>query len=346
MGSISTTKMGHPEESIAVIGSGCRFPGSSNSPSKLWELLRKPHDLLTKIPKERFNTDGFYHSDPMHHGATNVTESYFLQGDHRAFDAGFFNIKGVEAHSIDPQQRLLMETIYESLESAGLSVESLAGSQTGVYVGLMCGDYSEHLQRDINSLPTYMPTGTARSIMSNRISYFFDWHGPCMTIDTACSSSLVAVHQAVQLLRSGESDVAVAAGSNLILGPELYIGESKLKMLSPGSRSRMWDVDADGYARGEGVAAVILKRLSTAIQDGDDIECIIRESGVNQDGRTKGITMPSQIAQADLITRTYEKAGLNPRDPSQRCQYFEAHGTGTPAGDPRVRYSSDTLIPY
>ena len=327
-------------EPIAVIGSGCRFPGSSSNPSKLWELLQKPRDLLTRIPENRFSADRFYHPDPSHHGTTNVTESYFLQEDHRLFDAGFFNVKQVEAHALDPQQRVLMETIYESLEAAGLSIESLAGSQTGVYVGLMCGDYSEHLQRDLNALPTYMPTGTARSIMSNRISYFFDWHGPCMTIDTACSSSLVAVHQAVQLLRSGESDIAVAAGSNLILGPEFYIGESKLKMLSPENRSRMWDIEANGYARGEGVAAVILKRLSSAIADGDHIECIVRESGVNQDGRTKGITMPSQYAQAELIKKTYAKAGLDPRDPRQRCQYFEAHGTGTPAGDPKVSFHS------
>jgi hybrid polyketide synthase/nonribosomal peptide synthetase ACE1 len=157
-----------------------------------------------------------------------------------------------------------------------------------------------------------------------------------MTIDTACSSSLVAVHQAVQLLRSGESDVAIAAGANLILGPELYIGEAKLKMLSADSRSRMWDVDADGYARGEGIASVVLKRLSAALQDGDQVECIIRETGVNQDGRTKGITMPNELAQADLIERTYLKAGLNPKDKNQRCQFFEAHGTGTSAGDARV----------
>ncbi|WEW56050.1 hypothetical protein PRK78_001485 [Emydomyces testavorans] len=333
MGSISPPR--RSEEPIAIIGTACRFPGSLNTPSKFWDFLRKPHDLLTDIPKERFNIDGFYHPNGMHHGTSNVKQSYLLQEDHRAFDAGFFNIKPVEAHSIDPQQRLLLETVYESLEAAGLSIERLSGSQTGVYVGLMCGDYIDHLQRDINTAPTYLPTGTARSIMSNRISYFFNWHGPCMTIDTACSSSLVAVHQAVKLLRSGESDLAVAAGSNLILTPELYIGESKLKMLSPGSRSRMWDTDADGYARGDGVAAVILKRLSRAIEDGDHIECIIRESGVNQDGRTKGITMPNELAQMDLIAQTYARAGLNPYHKDERCQYFEAHGTGTTAGDAR-----------
>ncbi|KAI3396960.1 hypothetical protein diail_11360 [Diaporthe ilicicola] len=307
-------------EPIAVIGSGFRFPGSSNTPSRFWEFLLKPRDVLKRIPDNRFNIDNFYHPDPSHHGTTHVKESYFLDEDHRHFDAGFFNIKPVEVPAIDPQQRLLMEVVYESLEAAGLSIESLAGSSTGVYVGLMCGDYSEHLNSDMNTLPTYTPTGNARSIMSNRISYFFDWHGPSMTIDTACSSSMVAVHQAAQLLRSGDSNVAVAAGSNLILGPGQYVGASGLHMLSADSRSRMWDANGTGYARGE---------------DGDKIECVIRETGVNQDGRTKGITVPNSAAQMDLIAKTYAKAGLDPRDPNQRCQYFEAHGTGTGAGDPR-----------
>lgn len=161
-------------EPIAVVGSACRFPGALDTPSKLWEFLRDPTDLLTKIPKERFNADAFYHPDGMHHGTTNVTESYLLREDVRLFDAGFFNIKPIEAHSIDPQQRVLMEVVYESLEAAGMPIESLAGSETGVYVGLMCEDYVDHLRRDIDTMPTYMGTGTARSIISNRISYFFD----------------------------------------------------------------------------------------------------------------------------------------------------------------------------
>lgn len=172
-------------EPIAIIGTACRFSGSLNNPSKLWEFLRKPKDVLTKIPQERFNVDAYYHPNGLHHGTSNVTESYLLQEDVRLFDSNFFNIKPIEAQAIDPQQRLLLEVVYESLEAAGMSMESMAGSQTGVYVGLMCGDYSEHIQRDIDSLPTYMATGTARSIISNRISYFFDWHGPSMTIDTA-----------------------------------------------------------------------------------------------------------------------------------------------------------------
>lgn len=176
--------------------------------------------------------------------------------------------------------------------------------------------------------------GTARSIVSNRVSYFFDWHGPSLTVDTACSSSLVAVHQAVQALRAGEVRVALAAGSNLLLGPEPYIHESKLNMLSPDGRSRMWDQDANGYARGDGVAAVVLKTLTAALADGDHIEGLIRETGVNQDGRSRGITMPSAAAQATLIRDTYTRAGLDLNSKADRCQYFEAHGTGTPAGDP------------
>ncbi|KAJ5605419.1 hypothetical protein N7510_008200 [Penicillium lagena] len=321
-------------EPIAIVGSACRFPGEATSPSKLWDLLKNPRDVLTEIPESRFNTKAFYHPDGLHHGTTNVRHSYVLTEDHRLFDARFFGTKPVEAHSIDPQQRLLLETVYECLESAGIPMEHLQGSDTGVYVGLMTNDYADLLGRDVQNLPTYFASGTARSILSNRISYFFDWHGPSMTIDTACSSSLVALHQAVQSLRSGESSVAVAAGTNLLLGPEQYVAESKLKMLSPNGRSRMWDKDADGYARGDGIAAVIVKTLSAALADGDHIECIIRETGTNQDGRTKGITMPNPVAQADLIRTTYARAGLDLSKPSDRPQYFEAHGTGTPAGDP------------
>ncbi|PWY81896.1 putative hybrid NRPS/PKS enzyme [Aspergillus heteromorphus CBS 117.55] len=324
----------YTNEPIAIIGSGCRFPGGANTPSKLWDLLKEPRDVQSQIPHARFNADGFYHPDNTHHGTSNVRHSYFLSEDHRHFDAHFFGIKPVEAHSIDPQQRLLLETVYESLEAAGLTIDALQGSQTAVYVGLMGADYADLLGRDTSDFPTYFATGTARSIISNRVSYFFDWRGPSMTIDTACSSSLVAVHQAVQLLRSGESRVAIAAGANLLLGPEQYIAESNLKMLSPDGRSYMWDERANGYARGEGMAAVVLKTLTAAIEDGDSIECIIRETGINQDGKTKGITMPSPVAQAALIEATYAKAGLDLSRSKDRPQYFEAHGTGTPAGDP------------
>ena len=201
------------------MGSACRFPGESSSPSKLWSLLSNPRDVLSKIGLSRFNPEGFYNKDGEYHGSSNVTQSYLLSEDHRVFDAPFFKIKPVEAHSIDPQQRLLMETVYETIESAGFTIEGMQSSDTAVYVGLMCEEYGGIISGDVDQLPTYTATATGRSIISNRISYFFDWHGPCMTIDTACSSSLVAVHQAVETLRNRLSRVAVAAGSNLILSP-------------------------------------------------------------------------------------------------------------------------------
>ncbi len=322
-----------PSEPIAVIGTACRFPGSS-SPAQLWELLKNPKDLLKEIPSSRFNTKGFYRKNGDHHGATNVKHSYLLDENHRAFDASFFNISPREAEAMDPQQRFLLEVVYEATEAAGYPIVNLAGSDTSVFVGCMTGDYHDLQIRDVDSLPQHLATGTARSILSNRISYFFDWTGPSMTIDTACSSSLVAIHQAMSSLQHG-SQMAVVAGANLILGPEAYIFESKLRMLSPTGRSRMWDANADGYARGEGFAAVILKPLSKAIQDGDSIECIIRGSGVNQDGHdSKGLTAPKAAAQLALIQKTYRLAGLDPRKPSDRCHYFEAHGTGTLVGDP------------
>ncbi|RMZ80634.1 hypothetical protein DV738_g2615, partial [Chaetothyriales sp. CBS 135597] len=277
---------------------------------------------------------GFYHSNGERHGSTNVNQAYLLEEDIRAFDAAFFGINTREAEAIDPQHRMLIETVYEAMEDAGLTISSMKGSNTGVYVGLMTGDYHELQLRDPDNMPTYTTTGTARSILSNRVSYLFDWKGPSMTIDTACSSSLVALHLAVQALRSGECQIAVAAGANLILGPEMMIAEANLHMLSPTGRSRMWDAAADGYARGEGIAAVILKTLSQAVADGDIIDYIIRETGVNQDGRTRGITMPSSASQAELIRLTYRKAGLDCTRSEDRCQFFEAHGTGTPRGDP------------
>ncbi|KAF7586831.1 hypothetical protein BBP40_008256 [Aspergillus hancockii] len=326
----------HPvSEPIAIVGSGCRFPGGANSPSALWKLLEKPHDVCQGIPKDRFDTTAFYHPDGSHHGTTNVQHAYLLYEDLKVFDTAFFNTSPNEADSIDPQQRLLLETVYEALEAGGHTMEALRGSDTAVYVGTMGVDYNDTLLRDLNTIPTYFATGTNRAIISNRVSYFFDWHGPSMTIDTACSSSLIAVHQGVQALRLGESRVAVACGTQVILGPEVFIFESKMKMLSPTGRSRMWDADADGYARGEGVAAVVLKRLSDAIADGDHIECLIRETGANQDGYSNGITVPSTEAQAALIRQTYARAGLDTANPLHRPQFFEAHGTGTKVGDPK-----------
>ncbi|EGX88995.1 polyketide synthase, putative [Cordyceps militaris CM01] len=322
-------------EPIAIIGSGCKFVGGATSPSALWSLLKDPVDLASEVPPDRFNIDAFYHTGSKRHGTTNVREAYFLSEDVRRFDASFFNISAMEAEGIDPQQRLLLETVYEAIERAGIRPTSLQGSSTGVFCGTMFDDYNQILLRDTDHAPQYTATGVARSNLSNRVSYFFDWQGPSVTLDTACSSSMIAAHLAVQSLREGGCRMAVACGTNLIMSPTFFLFASPLNMLSPTGRGKMWDISADGYARGEGIAAVVLKRLSDAIADGDHIESVIRETGVNQDGRTMGITMPSGAAQARLIRSTYEKAGLRPDTAEGRCQYFEAHGTGTQAGDPQ-----------
>ena len=284
---------GTRHQKIAIIGSGCRFPGRANSPSKLWDLIHDPHQLAEPIPLDRFSAQGFYQKSGQYHGHFNVKEAYFLAGEgvHRRFDASFFGMNPAEAMCLDPQCRLLLETVYEAMEAAGLAIESLQGSDTAVYTGQMVSDYDQIMMRDSDdSSGTYHASGTSHAILSNRISYSFDWHGPSMTIDTACSSSLVAVHQAVQQLRTGHSRIAIAAGANLLLDPKCFISLSYLNMLSPDGRSRMWDADAKGYARGEGIAAIVLKTLDAALEDGDDIECIIRETAFAQDGKTQGIT--------------------------------------------------------
>ncbi|KAI5864121.1 ketoacyl-synt-domain-containing protein [Durotheca rogersii] len=322
-------------EPIAVVGSGCRFAGDATSPSKLWKVLREAPDLSREVPPERFNAAAFYHKDGEYHGTTNSIKAYWLDQDHRVFDARMFHITPKEAEAIDPQQRLLLEVVYEAMESAGYKLSDVSGSDTAVFAGVMTADYDTLSQRDELSTSQYYATGNARSIISNRVSYFFNFQGPSMTIDTACSSSLVALHQAVTSLRAGESSLACVTGVNLMITPEQFIVESSLHMLSPSGRSQMWDASADGYARGEGIAALFIKPLSKALQDGDRIECILRETGVNSDGRTQGITMPNPSAQSMLIVDTYRKSGLVSTLPEHHCQYFEAHGTGTPAGDPR-----------
>ncbi|KAI0139914.1 hypothetical protein F4776DRAFT_677192 [Hypoxylon sp. NC0597] len=338
-----------PLEPIAVIGFGCRFPGGADTPSKLWSVLRDPKNLSRKPSADRFNVDAFYHPVGTHHGTTNATQSYFLEDSERSnvaqFDAGFFNIQPAEVDAMDPQQRMLMEVVYDGLCASGQPMEKLRGSDTAVFVGLMCDDYQSMLTSDWETFPRYTVTGVERGILANRLSYFFDWHGPSMTVDTACSSSMVALDQAVQVLRSGKSKMAVAAGANLILTPVMHINEASLGMLSPSGRCAMWDTAADGYTRGEGVAAVFVKTLSQALIDNDPIQCILRETGINQDGRTPGLTMPSSSAQAQLIRDCYARIGLDPvNNPQDRPQFFQAHGTGTQAGDPQEAEAISTAF--
>ncbi|KAM7204227.1 Nonribosomal peptide synthetase 14, partial [Naviculisporaceae sp. PSN 640] len=321
-------------EPLAIVGSGCRFAGDVDSPSALWKLLKDPKELVTEIPSNRYNAKGFHHPDGEHNGTTDASYAYFISQNHKHFDANFFSIRAKEAEAIDPQQRMLLEVVYEALESTGYTIDNFSGKSVAVYAGVMTADYDTVSQRDDLNTSQYYATGNARSIVANRISYFFNWHGPSLTIDTACSSSLVALDQAVNNLRAGRCDVACVTGANLILTPEQFIAESSLHMLSPEGHSRMWDTGANGYARGEGVAAIFVKTLRQALADGDRIEAVIRDIGTNSDGRTPGLTMPSHAAQTQLIQDVYFRAGLDPNVPSGRCQYFEAHGTGTPRGDP------------
>ncbi|KAI0413002.1 hypothetical protein F5X98DRAFT_366880 [Xylaria grammica] len=322
-------------EPMAIVGSSCCFAGGVTSPPKLWDFLCKPKDLSREVPPERFNAKGFYHGDGEHHGTTNSIKAYWLEQDIRRFDPSFFNITPKEAESIDPQQRLLLEAVFKAMESAGFPLSRYRGKSVGVFSGSMTQDYEMLSSRDEATTAQHFATGNSRAILANRISYFFDFRGPSMTIDTACSSGLVAMHQAVLNLQAGFCSMACVTGANLMLTPEQFIVESSLHMLSPSGKCHMWDTRRDGYARGEGIAALLIKPLSRAIADGDNIEAVIRGIGTNSDGRSGGLTVPNQEAQAELIRDTYRRAGLDPANPSDRCQYFEAHGTGTAAGDPR-----------
>lgn len=316
-----------PKEPIAIIGTGCRFPGGSTSPSKLWDLLYSPRDLTREVPAEsRFNPKGFYNVDGEHHGASNATNAYFIEEDPRYFDAGFFSIAPREAESIDPQQRLLLETVYEAMENAGLTLNGMRGSATSAYMGAMSADYTDTQLRDIENVSKYMITGTSRALLANRLSYFFDWKGPSISVDTACSSSLAAVHLGVQALRAGECTISCVGGSNIILNPDCYLAATSLHLLSPTGRSQMWDQAADGYARGEGVCVFFMKTLSQALRDGDRIDALLRETCVNSDGRTQGIALPSAEAQVSLMRTAYKNAGLDLSKAEDRPQYIEAHG--------------------
>jgi acyl transferase domain-containing protein len=233
---------------------------------------------------------------------------------------------------MDPMQRILLEVAYEATENAGILVERLAGSDTGCFVGCFTQDYDELAKRDAEVLPKYHSIGTGKSILSNRISFCLDLKGPSMTLDTACSSSLVALHLACQSLKTGECTSALVGATNLIISPDIMVGMTNLGFLSPDSVSYAFDSRANGYARGEGVAALVLKPLRDALRDGDVIRSVIRGTAVNSNGRTPGITMPSKEAQMSLMRAAYRQSGLE--NDLATTGYVEAHGTGTAAGDP------------
>ncbi|MBW4696446.1 MAG: acyltransferase domain-containing protein [Aphanocapsa lilacina HA4352-LM1] len=315
-------------EAIAIVGLGCRFPGAAN-PAEYWRLLRDGIDAIAEVPAERWDVDAFYDPQAIAPRTMNTRWGGFLGGVER-FDNQFFGISAREAQYMDPQQRLLLEVAYEALESAGQPLEQLAGSQTGVFVGICNSDYYRLNLNQPDDIDAYASTGGIYCIAANRLSYLLDLRGPSLAVDTACSSSLMAVHLACQSLRRGECALAVAAGVQLMLTPELSISLAKAHMLSPDGRCKTFDSRANGYVRGEGCGAVILKPLTRALGDGDPILAVIRGTAANQDGRSNGLTAPNGYAQQAVIREALADAGI----PAGEIDYVEAHGTGTPLGDP------------
>ncbi|KAK2603263.1 hypothetical protein N8I77_009734 [Diaporthe amygdali] len=316
---------------IAIVGVSGRFPGDASSPDNLWQLISKGRSALAEVPRDRYNIDAFYHPSADHQGTHNARGGYFVREDVATFDAPFFRITAQEAHAMDPSQRLALELSYEALENAGISIEAIAGSRTGCYMATCLRDYANLRATDPHEYPRYEANGSMGTAMiSNRISWFFDLNGPSLSLDTACSSSLVALHLAVQSIRSGETTQALVGATNLILMPETSNHLSTLTFLSPDAKSKTFDASANGYARGEGVCVILVKSLAKALEDGDSIRAVIRGTAVNHDGRTPGINLPSSTAQEAMIRSAYSNAGLA----YSETGYFEAHGTGTAAGDP------------
>ncbi|MCP4347107.1 MAG: SDR family NAD(P)-dependent oxidoreductase [Desulfobacterales bacterium] len=326
-------------EPIALIGMSCRFPGDSDTPGKFWELLQNGRDAVSEIPGTRWDVDAYYAPDIKTQTGMTTRHGAFL--DHvDQFDPYFFGISPREAVSLDPQQRLLLEVSWEALENAGQMSDRLNNSRTGVFIGIGQNDYAKLKKADPMQINTYDGTGNGFCFASGRLSYILGFQGPSMSIDTACSSSLIAVHTACQSLRTGESDLALAGGVQLILSPEVYIFLSKIQALSPDGRCKTFDASADGFGRGEGCGVIVLKRLSDAKADGDNILALIRGSAINHDGPSSGFTVPNGLAQQKIIAQALENAGVHP----SQVSYLEAHGTGTSLGDPIEINASATVL--
>ncbi|KAG5984184.1 Type I Iterative PKS [Claviceps digitariae] len=316
---------------IAIVGMSCRLSGGVSTPEDLWTMISRSRDGWGSIPESRFATDAFYHPNPQKRGCFNTKNGYFMNQDLSQFDAPFFNITEQEAIAMDPQQRQLLECTYEALESAGIRKETISGASMGVFVGASSSGYQIGSLRDLNQVPLFDSTGNHPSIQAARISHYFNFRGPCLSIDTACSSSLYALHAAVQSLRSGETASAIVAGCSLHLQPDDMVSMSMLGIFNNDGKTFSFDHRAkSGFARGEGVGCVVLKPLEEALKDNDKIRCVIVNTGTNQDGKTVGLSTPSGEAQEELIRQVYERAAISPRDTG----YVEAHGTGTKVGDP------------
>jgi acyl transferase domain-containing protein/NADPH:quinone reductase-like Zn-dependent oxidoreductase/acyl carrier protein len=317
-----------PATPIAILGMGCRLPGAAD-PDALWSLLASGTDAVSTLPADRFSQAAFLHPRRGEPGRSYTFAAGSI-GDARAFDAGAFGISPREAAEMDPQQRILLEVSAQAFEDAGCPASALAGREIGVFVGGSATDYGDLQLFDHSAADRYFMTGNALSILANRLTNVFDLRGPAETIDTACASSLVALHAACRALAQGRLEAAVVAGVQMLLSPFPFIGFSRAGMLSPTGRCRAFAAEADGYVRAEGAAALLLKPLDAALAAGDAIRGVILASGVSAVGRSIGLSLPNRDSQAKLIRQVMADAGATP----DRLAYFEAHGTGTQAGDP------------
>ncbi len=317
------------DEPIAVVGLGCRFPGDISGPEQFWQFLLAGRSAVGEVPPDRWPR--FDDGSPEVAAALSRTTRWgsFLN-DVDAFDADFFEISPSEAAKMDPQQRLLLEVACEALEHAGIPTHSLRQTQTGVFAGASVSEYGFLATTDLSQVDAWSGTGGALSIIANRLSYFLDLRGPSVTVDTACSSSLVSVHLACQSLRTGDSDLAIAAGVNLMLSPAITHSFDQVEAMSPTGQCHTFDAGADGYVRGEGCGVAVLKRLTDALNDGDRVLAVVRGSAVNSDGRSNGLMAPNPAAQMAVLRAAYSNAGVEPH----HVDYVEAHGTGTLLGDP------------
>ncbi|HEU4361005.1 MAG TPA: beta-ketoacyl synthase N-terminal-like domain-containing protein, partial [Mycobacterium sp.] len=314
---------------IAVVGLATRFPGDMNTPDETWQALLAGRDAVTDLPEGRWSE--FLEEPRIAERVAHARTRGGYLTDIKGFDAEFFALSKLEADNIDPQQRMALELTWEALENARIPASSLRGQSVGVYIGATNFDYSYLGLSDPSVAHPYAITGNAHSIIANRVSYFYDFHGPSFAVDTACSSALVATHSGVQALRNGECSVAVVGGVNALITPLVTVGFDEVGgVLAADGRIKSFSADADGYSRAEGGGMLVLKRVDDARRDGDQILAVIAGSAINHDGRSNGLLAPNPDAQADVLRKAYKDAGIDPRT----VDYVEAHGTGTILGDP------------
>ncbi|MFC9971175.1 SDR family NAD(P)-dependent oxidoreductase [Spirillospora sp. NPDC127200] len=317
------------DQAVAIVGAACRLPGGVNDLDHLWEVLRDGRDLVGRVPPDRFDVDRFVDESMPRKGKSYTAAGGFLE-DLAGFDAGYFGVSPREAAQMDPQQRLLLEVAVEALDDAGIDPAPLAGGDTAVYVGISDASYGALQMLSTDTVNPYTMSGAASSIAANRLSHFFGLRGPSMAVDTACSSALVALDRACKTILEGTSRIALCGSANALLSPYHYIGFSQASMLSPTGHCHSFSANADGYVRAEGAGLVVLKRLTDALADGDRVHGVILGSAANSDGRTMGLALPNADAQEELLRQVYQRTNVHPDE----LVYLEAHGTGTPVGDP------------